>query len=66
MNQCYLRNEKYFYSKWGNNREYLFPFNNREIIDIKTQLYHKNYHENQEVLIGHRNNPVFSEKIIKL
>lgn len=63
MHQCYLRNEIYFYSKWGNNKEYLFPFNNSENIDIKTQLYHENYHENQEILLGHKNEPDFSVAI---
>ena len=59
MHQCYLRNEKYFYSKWGNNKEYLFPFNNLENTDIKKQLYHENYHKNQEILLGHTYDAVY-------
>lgn len=63
MHSCYLRNEIYFYSKWGNNKEYLFAFNNSENIDIKTQLPHENYYNNQEILLGHKNEPVFSVAI---
>jgi len=59
MDYCYSRNEKYFHDKWNiKGRNFSNPFN-QHLLSIKDPVTHENYFVNQEILLGHRNPPVF-------
>ena len=59
MGECYLRNESYFKSKWNDSTS-IYPFN-RSDLTIKTKINHKNFFENQKILLGHTDTPIFSK-----
>jgi GT2 family glycosyltransferase len=62
MDKCYKKNEEYFKSKWNSSETpFLYPFNNPEY-SIKDSVLHPNYHENQLLLLGHKNSPNFFVK----
>ena len=57
--KCFLRNEKYFKSKWNNSTS-IYPFG-RSDLTIKDKIQHENYFKNQNILLGHSDKPVFSK-----
>jgi len=54
MNECYRRNEIYFKNK-------LLNYN---INNLKDKTKHENYYNNQNILVGHSDSPIFSQRII--
>jgi hypothetical protein len=57
--KCFLRNEKYFKSKWNNSTS-IYPFG-RSDLTIKDKIQHENYFKNQNILLGHSDKTVFSK-----
>ena len=57
--KCFLRNEKYFKSKWNNSTS-IYPFG-RSDLTFKDKIEHENYFKNQIILLGHSDKPVFSK-----
>ena len=65
MNRCFCINEKYFNEKWKSkdlSNAYLHPFNNNKY-QLNQIISHRNYYDNQIILLGHKKNPEFEINI---
>lgn len=65
MRKCQLINLIYFIKKWNTEEKtFKYPFNNKNYT-IKDEIHHKNYFDNQILLLGHSNKPNFITKTLE-